>query len=163
MGRRLGWFTVDKHCNKCGILLTDLNWYKYYKKRWMNICKKCDNKRNREYYQKHKVEALLRKRKYRLEHGEEIKARSRAKTLEIKTTIINHYGKECACCGETEIKFLTIDHIEGGGTKHRKQLGGGGQRIYRWLIKNNFPEGYQVLCWNCNCAKGLYNTCPHQQ
>src|SRR5262245_47553294 len=34
-----------------------------------------------------------------------------------------HYGTECACCGETHIEFLGIDHINGGGHKHRKEIG----------------------------------------
>jgi hypothetical protein len=38
----------------------------------------------------------------------------------------------------------------------------GGVRFYSWLRRNNYPEGYQVLCFNCNIAKGLYGVCPHQ-
>ena len=34
--------------------------------------------------------------------------------------------------------------------------------IYRWLIKHKFPPGIQVLCHNCNLAKGYYGACPHQ-
>lgn len=26
----------------------------------------------------------------------------------------------------------------------------------------NYPEGYQVLCYNCNCGKSINNgICPH--
>jgi hypothetical protein len=35
--------------------------------------------------------------------------------------------------------------------------------IYRWLISSGFPEGFRVLCHNCNQAIGLYGFCPHQQ
>lgn len=66
---------------------------------------------------------------------------------------------ECACCGELEERFLSIDHINGGGHKHRKTIK---CNLYWWLIKNKFPDGYQVLCHNCNMAKGLYGKCPHQ-
>lgn len=71
---------------------------------------------------------------------------------------------KCACCGENEIKFLAIDHIEGGGTQHRKvmyveKVGS----IYRWLKNNKFPNGFQVLCHNCNSAKGYYGSCPHKE
>jgi hypothetical protein len=73
-------------------------------------------------------------------------------------------GPICKCCGETELKFLSIDHINGGGSKHRKEYGvGGGKGIYRWLAKNNYPPGFQVLCHNCNLAKGFYGSCPHTQ
>jgi hypothetical protein len=77
--------------------------------------------------------------------------------------VLNYYSQskmECACCGEKHLEFLTIDHINGGGVKHQKEIGVG--RLYGWLIRNNFPEGFQVLCYNCNCAKGHYNYCPHQ-
>ena len=68
---------------------------------------------------------------------------------------------QCKCCGENEIKFLSIDHIEGGGNKERKALGGG-MASYLHLRRNNYPSGYQVLCFNCNCAKGFFGECPHK-
>jgi hypothetical protein len=49
--------------------------------------------------------------------------------------------------------MLCIDHINGGGRAHRREIGGHAS-FYLWLIKNNFPEGYQVLCWNHNSKKG---------
>ena len=94
---------------------------------------------------------------------------SRAKEANVKRRVIvlNQYGgnpPKCACCGEKEYKFLSIDHINGGGNKHRKEMGlkdGKGGSIYCWLIQNNFPKGFQVLCHNCNMAKGFYGKCPH--
>lgn len=32
-----------------------------------------------------------------------------------------------------------------------------------WQRKNNYPKGFQVLCHNCNLAKGFYGKCPHQK
>ncbi len=70
-------------------------------------------------------------------------------------------GYRCACCGEREPKFLSIDHINGGGQKHRKVIGGG--NFYTWLRKYNFPSGFQVLCHNCNLGRSLNGgICPHQ-
>lgn len=73
----------------------------------------------------------------------------------------------CSCCGEPRLEFLAIDHIDGGGAKHRKELGGGrsahgGQRFYAWLRKNGYPSGYRVLCHNCNQSIGSFGYCPHQ-
>ena len=65
---------------------------------------------------------------------------------------------KCKCCGETENKFLALDHINGGGREHRK----GKFHFYRWLALNGFPKGLQVLCHNCNMAKGFYGRCPHE-
>ncbi len=86
-----------------------------------------------------------------------------AKSFRIKC--LNAYGgnpPKCACCKENKYEFLCIDHIKGGGRKHRKKLGFGGQVLYRWLVKYNFPKGFQVLCHNCNLAKGFYGKCPHK-
>ena len=36
-------------------------------------------------------------------------------------------------------------------------------KFYLWLKRNNFPPGYQVLCWNCNCGRSINNgICPHK-
>jgi hypothetical protein len=84
-----------------------------------------------------------------------------SKRLKIRT--FNAYGGICACCGESELSFLQIDHINGGGRKHRKEIKSwGGANFYRWLEKRGFPEGYQVLCANCNSAKSLLSECPHK-
>jgi hypothetical protein len=79
----------------------------------------------------------------------------------IRKEIISYYGGKCSCCGETEIVFLVIDHINGGGCKERK-IRGHGSQFYRWLKKENFPSGYQVLCHNCNFAKRM-GECPHKK
>jgi hypothetical protein len=35
-------------------------------------------------------------------------------------------------------------------------------RFYRWLITNNFPDDFQILCHNCNYAKS-HGGCPHKR
>ena len=81
--------------------------------------------------------------------------------IKCKKLVFEYYGKKCACCGEDEIIFLTIDHINGGGTKHRKRIG---NKINRWLVSRKFPEGFQTLCFNCNWGKHINNgICPHKQ
>ncbi len=65
----------------------------------------------------------------------------------------------CNNCGEQDVEVLCIDHIRGGGQKQREQFNGGlGTAFYRWLIRNGYPMGYQVLCWNCNHRKRRYET-----
>lgn len=77
---------------------------------------------------------------------------------QIRITTLNAYGNACQCCGESTYEFLSIDHMNNDGSAHRKEVG---NKICRWLRKNNYPEGFQILCHNCNQAKGLYGTCPH--
>lgn len=75
---------------------------------------------------------------------------------------LKHYcGGEpiCGCCGEKNIEFLTLDHINGGGKKHMQEIG---YNIVRWLRKNKYPSGFRVLCMNCNFAIGHYGYCPHK-
>jgi hypothetical protein len=85
----------------------------------------------------------------------------------LKLSVMKYYSggiPKCACCPVDDIDVLAIDHIEGGGRKHRKEIGtaGGGAEFYKWLIKQGFPSGYQVLCHNCNFAKGAHGVCHHK-
>lgn len=77
--------------------------------------------------------------------------------IKLRMEILQHYSggsPQCACCGEANVPFLTIDHITGGGVKQRKALHVSSVAgFYTWLRKNGYPEGYQVLCFNCNGAK----------
>ena len=96
--------------------------------------------------------------------------------------ILKHYSKHlsnsnipcCRCCGENfHVDFLAIDHIAGirqmdleselKKLKYSSKLRN--QNLHRWIIKNNFPKGFQILCTNCNFAKGMKknnNKCPHE-
>ena len=79
---------------------------------------------------------------------------------EVKIQVFTHYGLHCECCGENHLDLLSIDHIGGGGNIHRKEIGEG-TTFYRWLAKNNFPEGYRTLCHSCNFGAAQNNgTCP---
>jgi hypothetical protein len=123
--------------------------------------------KNPEYHKNYYFRNKQRIKKQHHEHYSTNKNEILAKVLplqrerrkQIKKIILKHYGGDppkCACCGEAHIEFLTIDHIQGAGNKQRRELfggTGGGDRFYSWLIKNNFPDGFQVLCRNCNGAK----------
>lgn len=73
---------------------------------------------------------------------------------------LEHYGRKCSYCLQTIEIFLTIDHINNDGAEHRRSMtsnkesrGRAGSTIYAWLRRNDFPEGFQILCYNCNIAK----------
>ena len=70
----------------------------------------------------------------------------------------------CKCCGEKDVRFLSLDHIKNNGAKERRELKKKGYAFYAYLRKRGFPQnGYQVLCYNCNFAKRSYNeVCPHK-
>ena len=65
-----------------------------------------------------------------------------------KQEVFDHYGYECAYCGAK--KDLHVDHINGDGKAHRGKTK---LRIEQFLVQNNFPAGYQILCRQCNIAK----------
>jgi len=75
----------------------------------------------------------------------------RKRRVSAKQRVLGHYGTACACCGATA--NLTIDHVNGDGKQHRKEIGVNSLAIYRWLIKNDFPPGFQTLCMPCNVSK----------
>lgn len=87
--------------------------------------------------------------------------RTKRYNLKMKQLCFDHYNNKCRCCGETIFEFLTVEHINGNGRKHRKE--NKINDIYRWLVLNNFPEGFEVLCYNCNCGKRLNKECPHEK
>lgn len=77
-----------------------------------------------------------------------------------RSIVLSHYGRSCTCCGENREEFLGIDHIGGGGRRHKKQIH---NKLYPWLIRNNFPLEFRILCHNCNQSIGAYGYCPHQK
>lgn len=90
-----------------------------------------------------------------------------------KAAVIEAYGGKCTCCGESEPLFLVVDHVNDDGASHREEIGygrttdgrrrvGSGSIMYVWLVANAFPEGFQLLCANCNLAKQS-GGCPHRR
>jgi len=85
-------------------------------------------------------------------------AKNRAR--EDRKSALNYYGNSCNFCGEDIEIFLTIDHIDNNGAEHRKMIncsGRAGSTTYAWLRRNNYPKGFQTLCYNCNCAKNHHS------
>ncbi len=75
----------------------------------------------------------------------------------IRLKILTHYGGDppkCNHCGLNNYKVLELDHINNNGAEERKKLKSTYQ-IYFWIVKNNYPTGYQILCRNCNWLKYL--------
>ena len=86
-----------------------------------------------------------------------------------RISAFKHYGGfKCACCGEQEFSFLSLDHIDGQGNDDRQALFGSkfiaGHHMYRKLRLLGFPEGFQVLCMNCQVGRrDNGGVCPHQK
>lgn len=91
-------------------------------------------------------------------------AYTKARQQDIKREVLTHYSHgslACACCGESVMEFLSLDHIDGGGAASRL-VHGSSYRYYAMLKRKGYPEGYRVLCHNCNQATSWGRTCPHE-
>lgn len=133
-------------------------------------CKECENERNRLYYWKTLDKQHIRSKNYRKNNKEELRKKFKKWRKELVIETISHYSNgiiKCVCCGESNIFFLTLDHINNNGAKQRRKLKlTGGWRFYYWLKLRNFPDnlGLQVLCANCQLGKERNNgVCPHKE
>lgn len=109
-----------------------------------------------QYYQANKERLDRYAQQYRHIHRHQIRERYRRYCQEAKTSVLTHYGGgklACVQCGFDDVDALTIDHIDSGGTAHRRKLGY--QNFYLWLKKQGYPKGYQTLCANCQLIKRL--------
>jgi predicted restriction endonuclease len=138
----------------------------------------CKKRYAAEYYQKHKQHLLERNAARRRQHTvkyarygaayyrankDKFTESARKRRRLLRSEVLLAYGHRCACCGETRAEFLAVDHINGGGAQHRKDLLAQGQEFYRWLKANSFPkEDFRLLCHNCNVSRGMYGQCPHE-
>lgn len=99
----------------------------------------------------------------RSKEREKNRRNSQRRRRQLRMRVLQYYGGDppcCACCGEGLYEFLCIDHIGGGGGFHRQKMSSGNP-IYSWIERHDYPDGFQVLCHNCNMALGLYGYCPH--
>jgi len=139
--------------------------------------------RSKEYNSRPEIKAKAKARylsKQTPEHIVNRKDWQKKNRLKRRLNVLQTYSKRlsnsdipcCNCCGENfHIDFLAIDHIAG-----RQQMDSepeliklgysselSGYDLKNWLIKNDFPEGFQILCHNCNSAKKYTennNECP---
>lgn len=155
-----------KKCNVCGVAISGA-----FNKRYCS--KKCQNRfhaaRRRKYYMDRHDKYYTYFKNYRIKHKErdayKIKTRTNKANAILKQKIFDRYGWKCKCCGESNIKFLTMDHVNNDGWKERLTIGYriGGPTLYREIVKRGFPDTFQTLCFNCNCGKRVNNgICPHK-
>jgi transcriptional regulator with XRE-family HTH domain len=71
--------------------------------------------------------------------------------LRRKKQVLTHYGGgklACVWCGFDDIRALSLDHIAG-----KKGKKGTGDALYKRLVEEGLPPGYQTLCLNCRYIK----------
>ncbi len=129
-------------------------------------CKDCKKQYLFSYRHAKKEESRKRSRLWSKENGEYARLLAIENRAQIKYEVLQHYSNDdikCNCCGIKDFVFLSIDHVNGGGNKEKRENKiSGGTSFYYWLKKQGFPSGYQVLCRNCNEAKHVNGDCPHK-
>ncbi len=124
----------------------------------------------KKYYAEHRDEIRDKKKKeYKSQRGSKDKAyltllkkrriHYKGYAIKAKMNFVEMYGKACSCCGESIMEFLTIEHILGqSGVKNKEKS----TKAYIKATKEYRPDLYEILCYNCNNAKGQYGRCPHE-
>ena len=167
-------------CKDCLSELTDENWYPSFRKINTRLCKRCNIRRtsiwrtnNRESERRHAVKSYWKHREKRLRaraeysrtHKAQERSRDSANRKKLRQQVFEAYGNQCACCQEKRQEFFTIDHTNGDGKAHRKELGSRSKaHLYRYLRDRGFPQDrFRILCFNCNQSRGIHGYCPHER
>lgn len=159
--------TEMKQCKKCGENKPLIDYYEYVptgrtKPYRYARCKACVCGKTKDTYVPQRVFDSPEDRK-------EAKRQTRIRYYrKLKQEVFDAYGNVCACCGESTYEFLTLDHVNNDGAAHRKQLKASGRgadngAVWRNIRDRGFPAEYQLMCYNCNCAKQFAGGCPHQK
>lgn len=114
--------------------------------------------KRRAHHASHRKESIESHHKYYQENHEQCLQRRRDWGYALKLEVLSHYSHGavvCARCGYSDARALTIDHLNGDGANHRRSIGQ--IMLYSWLKHNNWPSGFQVLCYNCNIIKAREN------
>src|SRR5882757_1637501 len=70
----------------------------------------------------------------------------------LRLDTLNALGRKCICCGETNPNFLTLDHVQNDGAKHREELNC--QQAMADARRQGYPKDkFQLMCFNCNCSR----------
>jgi hypothetical protein len=117
--------------------------------------------KNERYRKANWDKVYARQLEWQRENKDRCNAANRKARKKLRQEVLAAYGGQCDCCGEKEEAFLEIDHIQGGGNKHRAELGGNA-KLYPFLRANNFPSEFRLLCCNCNKALAKLGFCPHE-
>lgn len=149
-----------------------------YEKAKGNICKPCALEYQRKYREanKDRLRDYFKARQEKLMKDPIFVSKNRLRGRQywkaLKHEVIMAYGGyRCNCCGESTPQFLTIDHVNNDGADHRRLLagdcGGNGKgasgKTWKWLKEKGYPDGFQVLCMNCNFGKQINGgVCPHK-
>lgn len=132
-----------KFCSTCNIELTENNWNPCHIRRQENICKVCNN-RSRIWKQNNpeKLRASIQK-----QNKETQLRRRRLYYWKIKIKALDILGRTCIICGESDMRVLQINHLNGLG----KNEGLRSDTMYRAIVNGTRTiNDLDLRCANCN-------------
>ena len=144
----------SKQCKACN-RAKSLAWGRNHQERTRERAKEWRSK-NIEYARKRDKE---RSKDERRRVGS--RASAKARYARQRAEMLAAYGGKCVCCGETEGRFLTLEHIFHDGSQHRASKGP--NQIVSDLRRLGWPKDrYTLLCMNCNWSERNGGPCPHK-
>lgn len=87
----------------------------------------------------------------------------RLRRKENKEFIYKHFGSKCLMCSESDIRVMSLDHVDKDGKLDRISDNGKKQLSPAWYAKlcvlikagKQLPRNLQMLCFNCHAKKDL--------
>ena len=121
--------------------------------------------KNRRYYQKHREARRLLAREYSARNRKKLSEQQNKWNRENRLKVLIYYGGGelvCIRCGFNDLRALSLDHINGRGINSKIAKAKGirvesSGSLYRRLIREGFPGGFQTLCMNCQWIKRAEN------
>ena len=124
------------------------------------MCRRCYHRMARKKWSvEHLEQERAKSRAWHLAHAAERNSQTLRRRREQRAKVTAMLGGKCACCGETEPIFLTLDHVQNDGHRDRMLAR---HLLLKRVEREGYPKDrYQILCWNCNAAKAM-GGCPHR-
>ena len=100
----------------------------------------------------------VRVKQWHKDNPEAVKHHAATRRFKDRNRVFEMYGRECRCYGENLQGLLTLEHKDGNPRNGRAQN-------LEWVraFKENNPDHWEILCWNCNCGrKDNGGVCPHE-
>lgn len=162
----------EKECFKCKNIKSfdEFSGQKRNKDGKASWCKQCHReytiRRQKENPEKMNVATM----RWAKKNPEKVKATHRKRYVKDKKEIMSRLGNKCVCCGEAELEFLSLDHINNDGHLDRKVTGCSGVSFYAYLLRKvEFLEEkiktLRILCMNCHISisKDVNSVCVHKR
>lgn len=89
---------------------------------------------------------------------EKVRQYNRERSLGRKRQVLTYYSpNKVLCCSwlgcfVDDIDMLSLDHLDNNGAR---DIRGSGKALYNSLIRENFPSGFQTLCYNHQWKKEI--------